>query len=234
MPVKPPKAKKTGMGRVVKTRVKTAKGRKISSTLWLDRQLNDPFVQQSKRDGYRSRAAYKLLQLDEQFSLLKPGQVVVDLGAAPGSWTQVAAQKIKAGEHHKACVVGLDLLEISPLPGAQLLQMDFLAPDAPEAIIALLPRKADVVLSDMAPSTTGHSNTDHVRIMALCEAAFAFAREILAPGGAFVAKVFQGGTERELLNELRLSFSSVKHAKPKASRADSSELYVVATGFRGA
>lgn len=225
------KASSSSGHRETKKRVKTARKRSVSSTRWLQRQLNDPYVARAKREGYRSRAAYKLLELDDKFKLLRPGISVLDLGAAPGGWTQVAAQRV--GSSDTSCrVLGVDILAMDPVPGAQVMQLDFLREDAPEAIRALLPSGVDVVLSDMAPNTTGHAATDHLRIMALLEAAFPFACEVLKPGGAFVAKVFQGGTERELLALMKQHFAAVKHAKPKASRADSSEVYVVATGFK--
>lgn len=218
--------------RQVVTRVKTARGRTTSSVRWLNRQLNDPYVAQSKKDGYRSRAAYKLLEMDEQFKLLKPGKVVLDLGAAPGGWTQVAVARTKSTED-KVLVYGIDLLPIPPIAGAKLIQLDFMADDAPEIIRAMVPEGGvDVVLSDMAPNTTGHAATDHLRIMAILEAAYPFACEVLNKGGAWVAKVFQGGAEKELLAQMKRDFTTVKHAKPKASRADSSEMYVLATGFR--
>ena len=210
------------------TRVKTAKGRKISSILWLQRQLNDPYVEKAKKDGYRSRAAYKLIELDEKFHFLKPGKKIVDLGAAPGGWAQVAAKKVGA----RGKVVALDLKEVEPIPGVILLVKDFMEDDAPALIKQQFEGKVDIVLSDMAPNATGHAGTDHIRIMGLCEAAFEFALEVLAPGGVFVAKVWQGGTEGELLKRMKAHFSTVKHAKPKASRADSAENFVVATGFR--
>ncbi|WP_044558861.1 RlmE family RNA methyltransferase, partial [Azospirillum sp. B4] len=196
---------------------------------WLERQLNDPYVAEAKKRGYRSRAAFKLLQLDEKYHLLKPGTRVVDLGAAPGGWTQVAVEKVRGAK-----VVGLDILGMEDVPGAITMQMDFLLPEAPDQLKAALGGPADVVLSDMAAPTTGHPKTDHLRIMALADAAYAFAAEVLAPGGAFVAKLFQGGAERSLLDLLKRDFAVVRHAKPPASRADSSETYVVATGFRGA
>lgn len=213
-------------------RVKTARGRKLSSTLWLKRQLNDPYVQQAKREGYRSRAAYKLLELDEKFRLLKPGLRVVDLGAAPGGWTQVAARLTGADKGRAPPVLGIDVLGMPPVPGAEVLTMDFMDDAAPERLKAVLGGAADLVLSDMAPNTTGDAKTDHLRIMALTEAAFAFACEVLEEGGAFVAKVWQGGTEGALLKEMKQRFKSVKHAKPAASRADSAEMYVVAMGYR--
>jgi 23S rRNA (uridine2552-2'-O)-methyltransferase len=207
-----------------------AAGRTPSSKEWLERQLNDPYVAEAKRRGYRSRAAFKLLELDERFHLLRRGGRVVDLGAAPGGWTQVAAARVGAAGR----VVGVDLLPMEGVPGALLLELDFLAEAAPAAIQRALAGPADLVLSDMAAPATGHAATDHVRVMALAEAAHAFAREVLAPGGAFVAKVFQGGTERGLLAALKRDFAAVRHAKPPASRPESAEVYVVAQGFRGA
>ena len=213
-------------------RVKTARKRSLSSTLWLERQLNDPYVAEAGRLGYRSRAAFKLLQLDERFHLLRPGMRLVDLGAAPGGWTQVAVERIRP-ETTAGRVVGLDILEMAPLPGAELLQADFLDEKAPEQLRAVLGGPADLVLSDMAAPTTGHAATDHLRITALAETAYALAAEVLSPGGAFVCKLFQGGAERDLLQRLKRDFAQVRHAKPPASRADSSETYLVATGFRG-
>ncbi len=214
-------------------RVRTAGRRKPSSTQWLERQLNDPYVREARRLGYRSRAAFKLLQLDDRFHFLKPGARVVDLGCAPGGWTQVATARTKA-DAGRGRVVGIDLLPTDPVPGATLLQGDFLEEKAPEALRQALGGAADVVLSDMAAPATGHAATDHLRVMALAEAAYAFARQVLAPGGTFVTKVFQGGAERELLAQLKSGFASVRHAKPPASRAESAEVYVVAQGFRGA
>jgi 23S rRNA (uridine2552-2'-O)-methyltransferase len=219
-------------GRAPAVRVKTTRRRSASSTQWLQRQLNDPYVAEARRVGYRSRAAFKLLELDDRFHVLKPGGRVVDLGAAPGGWTQVAVARTKA-ESGRGRVVGIDLLAMDPVPSATILNADFLSDDAPEAIKAALGGPADVVLSDMAAPATGHASTDHIRIIALAEAAYAFAQEILAEGGSFVAKVFQGGTERSLLEVLRCDFDSVRHAKPPASRAESAEVYVVALGFRG-
>ena len=213
----------------LKQRVKTGRGRTLSQKRWLERQLNDPYVARAKREGYRSRAAYKLIEIDERYKLLKPGQRVVDLGAAPGGWSQVAAKKIGAEGH----VVGIDLLEIEPMTGVEFIMLDFLDPTAPGLLTDLLGGPADLVLSDMAANTTGHKKTDHLRIIGLAEVAAEFAREILAPGGAYLAKVFQGGTEGDLLADLKRDFASVRHVKPNASRADSSELYVLATGFRG-
>ena len=211
-------------------RVRTAKSRSLSSTQWLERQLNDPYVAEAKRRGFRSRAAFKLLQLDERFGFLRPGARIVDLGCAPGGWLQVAVER--TGPRGK--VVGIDVLPTDPVAGAEILHLDFLDAAAPERLKAALAGPADAVLSDMAAPTTGHAATDHIRIVALAETAFAFAQEVLAPGGAFVCKVFQGGTEGELLARLKRAFESVRHAKPPASRADSAETYVVAMGFRGA
>lgn len=216
----------------LKTRVKTARKRSLSSTLWLERQLNDPYVAQAKRDGYRSRAAYKLIEIDERYRILKPGLRIVDLGAAPGGWSQVAA-KIVGVEQGKGKIVGIDLLPIDPLAGVAFEVLDFLAPEAPDRLKAMLGGSADLVLSDMAANTTGHKKTDHLRIIGLAELAIDFACEVLAPGGAFLSKVFQGGTEGDLLKRLKTSFSAVHHVKPNASRAGSAELYVLATGFRG-
>lgn len=215
-------------GRPLAVRVRGARRRKSSSTEWLRRQLNDPYVAAAQRDGYRSRAAFKLIQLDDRFDLLKSGDNVVDLGCAPGGWTQVALARVgPAGR-----VIGIDLAETAPVAGAMMLRADLTEPSAPDLIKPTLGgRGADVVLSDMAPSTTGHAATDHLRIVALAEAAFAIAEEILKPGGVFVAKVFQGGAEGELLARLRHSFSQLRHAKPPASRAESAETYVVAKGF---
>lgn len=219
-------------GRGQHTRVKTAGKRKSSSTRWLQRQLNDPYVAEARKQGYRSRAAFKLLQLDEKVTLLRRGQRIVDLGAAPGGWTQVAVARAKS-DAGGGKVVALDYLEMDPIPGATILQLDFLEPDAPAQLKAALGGGADLVLSDMAAPTTGHPATDHVRIMGLAEAAAAFASEVLAPGGAFVCKLFQGGAEKTLLAQLKRDFAKVRHAKPEASRPDSSETYLVATGFRG-
>ena len=218
--------------RSTKTRVKTAKGRKISSTLWLKRQLNDPYVQQAKREGYRSRAAYKLMEIDDRFHLLKPGMTIVDLGAAPGSWLQVAASRTKAGVG-KTTLVGIDLLPVAPVAGSACVEMDFMDEAAPARLQTLAGGPVDGVLSDMAPNTTGHGATDHLRIVALVEAAFVFACDVLKPDGFFVAKVWQGGTEQGLLAEIKRRFTEVKHVKPKASRQGSAEIYLVAQGFRG-
>jgi 23S rRNA (uridine2552-2'-O)-methyltransferase len=220
-------------GRSLKTRVKTAKKRSLSSTLWLQRQLNDPYVAQAKREGYRSRAAYKFLEINERYKLLKPGQKIVDLGAAPGGWSQVASKKVGSAEG-KGRVIGIDLLPVDPpLPGVEFEIMDFLDPTAPDRLKAWLGGKADAVISDMAANATGHKKTDHLKIVGLAELAADFACEVLAPGGFFLAKVLQGGTENTLLARLKQDFATVRHVKPQASRADSAELYVLATGFRG-
>ena len=234
-------AKTTNMGggagrrseRDLKVRVRTSKGRKIGSTLWLQRQLNDPYVARAKAEGYRSRAAFKLKELDERYKLLRPGMRVVDLGAAPGGWSQVAAKAIGSTDANPL-VVAIDYLEMDPIPGVAFLQKDFTDDDAPAALVDLLGgRKADLVLSDMASPTTGHRPTDHLRIVHLVEIAADFAIQVLAPGGAFVAKVFQGGTEHELLAMLKRHFATTLHAKPKASRSESAETYLVARGFKG-
>jgi 23S rRNA (uridine2552-2'-O)-methyltransferase len=225
------KSGKGGGSRELKVRVKTARKRSLSSTLWLERQLNDPYVARAKREGMRSRAAFKVMEIDDKAHFLKKGARVVDLGAAPGGWSQVAAKRV--GAPGQGRVVAIDLLDMEPIAGVEFMQLDFLEPDAPEKLKALLGGPADVVLSDMAANTTGHTRTDHLRIMALVELAFEFAREVLAPGGAFLAKVLQGGTEASLLAALKRDFQSVKHIKPPASRADSAELYLLATGFRG-
>ena len=224
---------KRGSGtRMLKQRLKTARKRSLSSQKWLERQLNDPSVARAKREGYRSRAAFKLLEIDDKFNLLKPGQRVVDLGAAPGGWSQIAARRVGSPDG-RGRVVGIDLLPIDPMPGVEFVELDFLDECAPGRLTELLGGPADVVMSDMAANTTGHKTPDHLRLMGLAEAAAQFAREILAPGGAFVAKVFPGGTENQLLADLKRDFATVRHVKPQASRADSSELYVLATGFRG-
>jgi 23S rRNA (uridine2552-2'-O)-methyltransferase len=219
-------------GRRATVRVKTARGRTVSSQRWLQRQLNDPYVAEAKKRGYRSRAAFKLLQLDDQFHFLKPGARVVDLGAAPGGWTQVAVERVRPQQSGGA-VVGLDLTPIEPIAGATVLAKDFYDDDAPAALEGLLGGTADVVLSDMAAAATGETQVDHLRIMGLAEAAHDFARQVLKPGGSFVAKVLRGGTERTLLDRLKRDFTKVRHVKPEASRADSAEMYVVGTGFRG-
>jgi 23S rRNA (uridine2552-2'-O)-methyltransferase len=212
--------------------VKTGGKRKLSSKLWLERQLNDPYVAQAKRDGYRSRAAYKLIEIDDKHRLLKPGMIVVDLGAAPGGWSQIAAKRVGAADG-KGSVIAIDLLEMPEIPGVQFAQLDFHANDAPEKLTAMIGGRADVVMSDMAANTTGHRKTDQLRIVGLVEIAAAFAAEVLNPGGAFLAKVFQSGADTELLSQLKRDFAAVKHVKPAASRQDSAERYVLATGFRG-
>lgn len=224
---------KQGSGqRQLKVRLKTAKQRTASSQRWLERQLNDPYVSAAKRQGYRSRAAFKLIGIDDKCRVLKPGRRVVDLGAAPGGWSQVAAERVHAVES-KGQVVAIDLLAMEPVPGVDFVQLDFMDQAAPGRLKALLRQhRADVVLSDMAAQGTGHTRTDHLRIMGLAEAAVEFACEVLEPGGAFVCKVLQGGTERELLEQLKRAFATVRHIKPPASRAESAELYVVGTGFR--
>jgi 23S rRNA (uridine2552-2'-O)-methyltransferase len=221
-----------GGGRDLKVRVKGGKGRSLSSKLWLERQLNDPYVARARREGLRARAAYKLIEIDDKHRLLKAGARVVDLGAAPGGWSQVAAKRVGIAQG-RGRVVAIDLLDIAPIAGVDFVQRDFLDPQAPDEIKALLGGAADVVLSDMAANATGHRKTDHLKIMALAEAAAQFAREVLAPGGAFLCKVLQGGTEGALLAALKRDFATVKHVKPAASRADSAELYLLATGFRG-
>jgi len=222
---------KSSGSRDLKVRVKTGKGRKLSSKLWLERQLNDPYVARAKREGMRSRAAYKLIEIDDKARFLKKGARVVDLGAAPGGWSQVAAKRVHAPALGR--VIGIDLLDIDPLPGVEFRVFDFLDPGAPDLLKKMLGGPADVVLSDMAANATGHRKTDHIKIVALVEAATEFAREVLAPGGTFLAKVIQGGTEGTLLTLLKKDFAVVKHVKPLASRADSAELYLLATGFRG-
>jgi 23S rRNA (uridine2552-2'-O)-methyltransferase len=219
-------------GRELKVRVRTARRRRLSSTRWLARQLNDPYVREAKRLGLRSRAAFKLKEIDERFGLLKPGHCVLDLGAAPGGWSQVAAAAVGAAEG-RGRVVALDIQEIEPLAGVEALTMDFIDPAAPGALRrALAGRGVDVVLSDMAAPATGHRPTDHLKIMALLESAFDFAAEVLAPGGTFLGKVLQGGTEAELLARMKRVFTEVRHVKPKSSRSDSAELYVLGTGRR--
>jgi 23S rRNA (uridine2552-2'-O)-methyltransferase len=216
-------------GRGISTRLRTAKGRTTASQKWLERQLNDPYVRAAKAAGWRSRAAFKILELDEKYKLFRPGQRVVDLGAAPGGWTQVAVQRGGSGGK----VVALDLLPMDEIAGATLLQGDFQDEAVEQAVLAALDGPADLVLSDMAPNTTGHNATDHLRILALIDLALDFAGKVLVPGGAFVAKAFQGGTERDLLNRMKRDFATVKHAKPPASRKGSAEMYVVAQGYRG-
>jgi 23S rRNA (uridine2552-2'-O)-methyltransferase len=211
-------------------RLKDEKRRTLSSRTWLERQMKDPYVARAKREGFRSRAAYKLAEIDDKYRLLKPGARVLDLGAAPGGWSEIAARRVGANGR----VVALDLLDMKPIPGVEFLKLDFLDQAAPERLKATLGgRNADLVLSDMAANATGHRQTDHLRIMGLAEVAAQFAREVLAPGGAFLCKVLQGGTETTLLSELKRDFATVKHVKPPASRSDSAELYLLAMGFRG-
>ena len=212
--------------------VKTGGKRKLSSKLWLERQLNDPYVAKAKRDGYRSRAAYKLIEMDDKYRFLKPGLTVVDLGAAPGGWSQVAAKRVGSVEG-KGRVIAIDLLEMPEIVGVTFAQLDFLDADAPDKLIAMMDGRADVVLSDMAANTTGHRKTDQLRIVGLVETAAAFAADVLRPGGTFIAKVFQSGADADLLAQLKRDFATVRHVKPSASRQDSSERYVLATGFRG-
>lgn len=221
-----------GSARRLTVKVKTAGKRSASSTRWLKRQLNDPYVTEAKRLGYRSRAAFKLAQLDDRFGLIKPGARIVDLGAAPGGWTQVAVERGRAREG-RGRVVAVDLSPMEPIAGAEILELNFLDPEALKRIRAALGGPADLVMSDLAAPSTGHPQTDHLRIMALAEAAYDFTAEVLAPGGAFLAKVLRGGTEKDLLATLKRDFAAVRHVKPLASRADSAEIYVVATGFRG-
>ncbi len=236
-----PKSQKSNAGRSrgsggernLKVKLRTAKHRKLSSSRWLERQLNDPYVAAAKREGYRSRAAYKLMEIDDKYRLLKPGDLVVDLGAAPGGWSQLAATRVKANDG-SGCVIAMDLTPIDAIPGVKFLQGDFMDANAPHLLLdALGGRFADAVISDMAAPATGHRQTDHFQIMGLCEAALEFAVNVLTPGGIFLCKVLQGGTAHELLADIKRNFAIVRHVKPKASRADSSELYLLATGFRG-
>lgn len=215
-----------------KKKLKPSRNRTSSSRQWLLRQINDPYVSRAKSEGYRSRAAYKLAEIDDKARFLKRGARVVDLGAAPGGWSQIAAERIGA-KQGKGKIVAIDLLDVEAIPGVEFMQLDFLDESAPEKLKTMLGGPADVVLSDMAGNTTGHRQTDHLKIIALVELAAEFAREVLSPGGTFLAKVIQGGTEHSLLAALKRDFASVKHIKPPASRADSAELYVLATGFRG-
>lgn len=205
--------------------------RSLSSKLWLERQLNDPYVERAKKEGYRSRAAFKLKEIDERYKILKSGQAVVDLGAAPGGWSQIAAKKV-GSEQGRGRVIAIDLLEMPGIPGVEFAQLDFLADDAPSRLRAMLGGGADIVMSDMAANTTGHRTTDQLRIMGLVENAAHFASEVLNPGGTFLAKVFQGGADADLLAQLKRDYATVRHVKPQASRADSSERYLLATGFR--
>lgn len=233
MTKKPKSSSGPGGGqRNLRVNLKTARSRTPSSQRWLERQLNDPYVAAAKREGFRSRAAYKLIEIDDKHHILKPGQRVVDLGAAPGGWSQVAAERVKSNAG-KGQVVAIDYLGVEALPGVEIVEMDFTSDGAEEKLKGLLrDGRADVVLSDMAAPTTGHKATDHLRIIALTEAAAYFAFDVLETGGAFLAKVFQGGTERDLLDILKRRFAVVRHLKPPASRSDSAELYVLATGFR--
>jgi 23S rRNA (uridine2552-2'-O)-methyltransferase len=218
--------------RRLKQRVVTAKGRSVSSKLWLERQLNDPYVAEARDRGFRSRSAFKLAEIDDKARFLNPGAVVVDLGAAPGGWSQVAAERVRAGEG-RGRVIALDRNAMDPLPGVSVLKRDFLEPEAVDELRAALAKdKADAVISDMAAPATGHRQTDHLKIMALCDAALDFAKEVLKPGGTFLCKVLRGGTERELLEAMKRDFAMVRHIKPKASRTDSAELFVLASGFR--
>ncbi len=222
---------RVGRSPPLKTRVKSGGGRTPAQKRWLERQLNDPYVARARREGLRSRAAYKLVEIDDKHRLLKPGAQVVDLGAAPGGWSQVAAKRVGAGAG-RGRVVAIDLLDMPPIPGVDFLRLDFLDPDAPDRLKAMLGGEVDIVLSDMAANATGHRQTDHLKIMALAEAAAMFAREVLKPGGGFLCKVLRGGTEAALLAALKRDFASVKHVKPQASRSDSAELYLLALGFR--
>lgn len=232
-PPKPPgKGGTNPRGLQKKVRVKTRAKRSISSARWLERQLNDPYVAAAKSEGYHSRAAYKLIEMNDELGIFKPGMKVVDLGAAPGGWTQVVCDIVKPGENGGK-VVAIDYLEMKPVAEAEFFQMDFTDDDAPEILRNAIGGNAHVVMSDMAPPTMGHKQTDHIRIMALAELAYDFAKDILLPDGVFLAKVFQGGAERDFLNQLKKDFQRVKHVKPPASRADSAEMYVVALGFRG-
>ncbi|MBD3763954.1 MAG: RlmE family RNA methyltransferase [Rhodobacterales bacterium] len=223
--------------RDLRVRVKTAKGRKLSSTLWLERQLNDPYVARAKREGYRGRAAYKIQELDDRYGFLKPGARVVDLGCAPGGWCQVAVPRVNAlGDNPKkpqGRVIGVDLQEVAPIPGAEIHQLDFLSEGADDQVKAWLGGRADVVMSDMAPSASGHKPTDHLRIVALVEAALDFAFDVLEDDGTFVAKVLAGGAENTMQALLKRNFRKVANVKPPASRSDSSEKFVVAMGYRG-
>lgn len=219
--------------RPLKARLKKVRGRSASSVRWLQRQLNDPYVAEAQRLGYRGRAAFKIIQLDEQFHFFKPGKRVVDLGCAPGGWSQVAVKRVKSSPENPI-VIGMDLLPAEPIPGANLVQFDFTKDEAPDKLYEMLGgHKADIVMSDMAANTTGVHSLDHMRIMGLLEMAYDFAVKVLNPGGVFIAKIFQGGTENKFLAEMKRDFSVVKHAKPDASRKDSSEVYVVATGYKG-
>lgn len=234
----PRERKSSGRGqRDLRVRVKSAKGRRLSSTLWLERQLNDPYVARARRDGYRGRAAYKILELDDKYKFLVPGARVVDLGCAPGGWCQVAVPRINSlgerADRKQGRIIGIDLQEVDPIAGAEIHQLDFLEEGADEQVKTWLGGEADVVMSDMAASSSGHKGTDHIRIVALVEAAAQLAFDVLAPGGTFVAKVLAGGAEQGLQAMLKQNFTKVANVKPPASRSDSSEKFVVATGFRG-
>lgn len=231
------KIKNSGRGqRDLKVRVKTAKGRKIASTLWLERQLNDPYVQRAKREGFRGRAAYKIMELDDKYRFLLPGAKVVDLGCAPGGWCQMAVDRVNAlgtrKGKHLGKVLGIDLQQVEPIAGAEIHELDFLEDDADQKVKEWLGGSADVVMSDMAPFSSGHKGADHLRIMALVEAALYFSIDVLEPGGTFVAKVLAGGAEADVMKMLRANFEKVMHVKPPSSRKDSSEKFVVATGFK--
>ena len=226
-------AKQPTSGRGLSVRVKSARGRPVGSTRWLQRQLNDPYVARAKTEGFRSRAAYKLIELDDKFRILKPGKKVVDLGAAPGGWSQVAVARVKTGTPGGGTVVAIDINDWEEVSGATCSTLDFLDPAAPEKLKQALGGPADVVMSDMAEPATGHEPTDHLRIMGLAEAAWEFAADVLAPGGAFICKVLQGGTEGELLKQIKKRCATVRHVKPPASRQDSAEVYLVASGFKG-
>ncbi|MDP2261229.1 MAG: RlmE family RNA methyltransferase [Caulobacter sp.] len=225
--VRPPTGGNDGVGRGKPARLKTAKGRRPSSQAWLERQINDPFSAEARAQGYRSRAAFKLSEIDDRFKLIRKGTKVIDLGCAPGGWVQIALQR-GAGR-----VIGIDLLPVDPLPPAEMVQMDFTDPAAGPLLMEMLGGQPDLVLSDMAPNTVGHRETDHLRIVGLIELAAAFAISVLKPGGSFVAKAFQGGETAQIIRDLKKHFAKVQHVKPKASRADSSEVFLVATGFRG-
>jgi len=226
------KGKSRVSGREMAVRLRTAGKRTTSQQKWLERQLNDPYVARAKSEGWRSRAAYKFKEIDDKHHLLKPGMRIIDLGCAPGGWCQLAAERVGSTEANPR-VIGIDLLPVDPIPGVKLIEMDFMSPEADDCLKAELGGLADGVLSDMAANTTGHKKTDHLRIIGLAEGAVAFAREVLAPGGFFLCKLFQGGDTAALVTELKRDFAIVRHVKPQASRADSSELYVLATGFRG-
>ncbi len=230
---KPPPTRTKTTPKNKKIRVKTGKKRTVSSARWLERQLNDPLVRMAKEQGYRARSVFKLIEMDDKIKCLKPGAMVVDLGATPGSWTQTAVERVQPGKT-KGRVIAMDILAMDPVPDSEFLLADFTDNETPEKLIAMMDgRKADVVLSDMAANTTGQRSIDHIRTVYLVELAWDFARQVLAPGGVMIAKVFQGGTEKKLLDELKKNFISVKHVKPDASRKESPELYVVCTGFRG-